>query len=64
MVPYKTEGEDQQKMTEEPPVFIVPRKIRLMSSYISRVLRENPHATSIELDITPYYLNIITEYCK
>ena len=60
MIPYKKED---GSIEENIPEFIVPRKIRLMSTYISKILKENPHNTSIELDITPSYLKIIIEYC-
>ena len=39
LVPYKKED---GMIEEQAPEFIVPRKIRLMSGYISKILKESP----------------------
>ena len=35
-----------------------------MSRHIHEILRADPACTSINLDIEPYFLNIIINYCK
>lgn len=47
-----------------PSEFKVPRKMRLMSRHIHDVLKSNPSCTSIDLDVEPYFLNIIIGYCQ
>ena len=42
----------------------MPRKIRLMSAFLSKQMKEKPNETLFELEIPPYYLTIITDYCK
>ena len=60
MMPYlSADGEKHGEI----PEFKVPKKIRLMSTYISKQLKENPNEQIIELEITPFFLKLITEYC-
>ena len=61
-MPYITA--DGDKNFGDPPAFIMPQKIRLMSAQIDKMLKENPNEEIIELDITPFYLNIIVNYGK
>ena len=54
---------DGDKNNGDPPAFSVPQKIRLMSAYINRQLKEFPNEQIIELEITPFYLKQIVDYC-
>ena len=54
----------QQPDAPQNESFSVPRKIRLMSTYISRQLKENPQETVIQLDVPAYYLRLIIDYCQ
>ena len=47
-----------------PTEFPAQFRIRLMSSHIHEVLKANPTLNRIELDIEPYFLNIIIQYCE
>lgn len=38
--------------------------MRLMSRHIHEVLRNEPNCSTINLEIEPYFLNIIINYCK
>ena len=55
---------DGDKNNGDPPAFHVPQKIRLMSSYICNKLKEDPNEQIIELEITPFYLKLIVDYCS
>lgn len=42
---------------------VVPRKIRLMSSYIDEQLKADPSCTRLELPISLHFLDIVINYC-